>query len=262
MEQSPLDETAVSQLVPPSHAQGTIVGEGLAAARSCLATSNSSSCSTLVQAPPPAALSFRDPTVSSGWDVYTCPEAPPLPLAEALNKSHRQPLAVMEEQLAAVAAPDGLLDLEWMNIGSPAKLAEADLDVFLSPRPLEAERDIPMSPERRPTSINLPMSPMDTAAMMSPKRPYAADVSMASPAKPAANLTSDLQPSPLTTNPQPVPLISDPWDDKLIEELLSRVTPPLTNHRHYITWQCSVPNISPKTTISMGMPSLAEPSLQ
>lgn len=259
MEQSPLDETAVSQLVPPSHAQGTIVGEGLAAARSCLATSNSSSsCSTLVQAPPPAALSFRDPTVSTGWNVYTCPEAPPPPLAEPLNTSHRQPLTVMEEHLAAAAAPNGSLGLEWMNIGSPVKPAEADLDVFLSPRPLETKRDIPMSPVRRPISTDVPMSPMDTAAMMSPERQYANDVSMnASPAKtPGANLTSDLQPSPLTSDSQPGPLISDPWDDQLIEELLSAVTPPLTDHPHCVTWQCNVPTISPKTTISMGTPSL------
>lgn len=259
MEQSPLDETAVSQLVRPSNAQGTIVGESLAAARSCLTTSNSSSCSTLVQAPPPAVLSFRDPTVSTGWDVYTGPEAPPAPLAETLNMSHRQPLAVMEEQLAAVAAPDGTLGLEWMNIGSPAKLAVADLDVFLSPRPLKTERDIPMSPERWPISTDVPMSPMDTAAMMSPKRPYVTEVSMnASPAKtPGDNLTSDLQPSPLTSNPQQGPLISDPWDDQLIMELLSAVTPPLTDQPHCVTWQCSVPTISPKTTISMGMPGLA-----
>lgn len=256
MEQSPLDETAVSQLVPPSHAQGTIVGEGLAAVRSCLATSNSSSsCSTLVQAPPPAALSFRDPTVSTGWEVYTCPEAPPPPLAEALNTSHCQPLAVTEEQLAA---PEGTLGFEWMNIGSPAKPAEADFDAFLSPRPLKTKRDIPMSPERRPIGIDVPMSPMDTAATKSPERPYATDVSMnASPAKtPCANLTSDPQPRPLTSDPQPGLLISDPWDDQLIKELLSAMTPPLTDHPHCVTWQCSIPTISPKTTISMGTPSL------
>lgn len=247
-----MDEVAVSQLVPPSHAQGTIVGEGLAAARSCLATSNSSSsCSTLVQAPPPAALSFRDPTVSTDCDVYTCSEAPSHPLVGAMNTSNRQPLDVMEEQLAEVEGPDGILGFEWMNIGTPAKPVEADLDVFLSPRPLETKRDIPMSPERPPISIDIPMSPMDTAAMMSPERPYTTDVSMnASPAKtPGATLTSD---------PQPGTLISDPWDDQLIRELLSAVTPPLTDHPHCVTWQCSVPTISPKTTISMGMPSLAQ----
>lgn len=246
MEQSPLDEAAVSQLAPPSHRHGTIVGEGLAA-RSCLATSSSSACSTLVQAPPPAALSFRDPTVSARWDVYSCSEAPPPP---ALATSHCQPLAVMEEQLAAApdGAPDGALGLEWMNIGSPVKPAEADLDVFLSPRPLGAEQDVPMSPERRPISVDVPMSPMD-AATMSPLRTHGADVSMnASPAKtPGADLTSD---------PRPGPLISDPWDGQLIWELLSAVTPPLADHPHCVTWQCSVPAISPKTTISMGSASL------
>lgn len=250
MEQSPLDEAAVSQLAPPSNRHGTIVGEGLAA-HSCLATSSSSVCSTLVHAPPPAALSFRDPTISAGWDVYSCPEAPPPPVAQALATPHRQPLAIMEEQLAAApdGAPDGALGLEWMNIGSPLKPAEADLDVFLSPRPLGMERDVPMSPESRPIGIDVPMSPM-VGAMMSPLRTQGADVSMnASPAKtPGADLTSD---------PRPGPLISDPWDGQLIWELLSAVTPPLTEHPHCVTWQCSVPAISPKTTISMGTLSLA-----
>lgn len=249
MEQSPLDEAAVSQLAPPSHRHGTIVGEGLAASRSCLATS--SSYSTLVQAPPPAALSFRDPTVSAGWDVYSCPEAPPPPAAKALASPHRQPLAIMEEQLAAEpdGVPDGALGLEWMNLGSPAKPAEADLDVFLSPRPLGTERDVPVSPERWPISTDVPMSPMD-GAMMSPERTHGADVSMnTSPAKThSTELTSDRGLGRM---------ISDPWDGQLIWELLSAVTPPLADHPHCITWQCNVPAISPKTTISMGTPSRA-----
>lgn len=244
MEQSPLDDTAVSQQVPPSNTHGTIVGEGLAAARSCLAASSSSSssiCSTLVQAPPPAALSFRDPTVSTGFDVYTCPEAPPALLAEAMNTSHRRPLTLMEEQLeAAMSAPDSSLGLEWMNIGSPAKPEEADIDVYLSPRPIGTKWDIFKSPGHHTIGIEVPMSPMDIAAMLSPEKPRPADVSMnASPVKThAANL------------------ISDPWDDQMIRKLLLALTPPLTNHPHCVTWQCSVPAISPKTTISMGMPSL------
>lgn len=260
MEQSPLDETAVSQLAPPSNTQGTIVGEGLAAARSCLATSSSSICSTLVQAPPPAALSFHDPTVSTGLDVFTCPDVPPAPLAEALNTSHRQPFALMEEQLeASMSAPDGTLGLEWMNIGSPVKPVDADLDVYLSPRPIATERDLFMSPERRQIGIDVPMSPMDTAAMMSPERPHATDVSMnASPTKtPGANLTSDPPPTSFSSDPKPGPLISDPWDDQMIRKLLSALMPPLTDHPHCVTWQCSVPAISPKTTISMGTSSLA-----
>lgn len=255
MEQSPLDEAAVSQLAPPSNRHGTIVGEGLASAPSCLATSSASS--TLVQAPPPAALSFRDPTVSAsgpGWDVYTGPEAPPPAAAQGLATPHRRPLAVMEEP-AGVApfpapldgTPGGALGLEWMNIGSPAKPDEADLDVFLSPRPLGTQGDVPMTPEHRPISTDVPMSPMDAAAMMSPERPHCADVSMNAAVTPAKTAGPRL-----TSDPRPGPLIPDPWDGQLISELLSALTPPLADHPNCVTWQCSVPAISPKTTVSMG----------
>lgn len=240
MEQSPVDETAVSQLVPPSHTHGTIVGEGLVPARSCLATSSSSaaSCSALLQAPLHAALSFRDPTVSTGLDVDACPEAPPPSSAEALATPHCRSVLVEEEEEQLAAAAETLhnstTDLEWMN-----------LDVFLSPRPLETEREVPMSPERQPIGASVPGSPMDVAAVTNPERQSGGDVSM--------------NPSPCKTpgaDPHPDLLISNPWESQLIRELLSAVTPPLTDHPHCVTWECSVPTISPKTTISIGSASL------
>uniref|UniRef100_A0A672GFD9 Protein kinase domain-containing protein n=1 Tax=Salarias fasciatus TaxID=181472 RepID=A0A672GFD9_SALFA len=55
----------------------------------------------------------------------------------------------------------------------------------------------------------------------------------------------------------PVPrLVSDPWDSRLISYLLSSLRPPLTEHPDCFTWQCDVPNITPRTTISMGKVSL------
>merc|ERR1719357_608430 len=50
--------------------------------------------------------------------------------------------------------------------------------------------------------------------------------------------------------------VSDPWDNELISDLLSTMTPPLTSHPRCVTWQCSIPNITPKMTISMGKASL------
>ncbi|XP_069028642.1 mitotic checkpoint serine/threonine-protein kinase BUB1-like, partial [Embiotoca jacksoni] len=92
-EQSPTDdklsETAVSQLVPSSARQGTIVGEGLA--QHCLATSSVTSSITVVQPPPPAVLSFRDQTLcpadSSGTSAASArPGSEPFQITEDLGE--------------------------------------------------------------------------------------------------------------------------------------------------------------------------------
>uniref|UniRef100_A0A672Y9M8 Protein kinase domain-containing protein n=1 Tax=Sphaeramia orbicularis TaxID=375764 RepID=A0A672Y9M8_9TELE len=59
-----------------------------------------------------------------------------------------------------------------------------------------------------------------------------------------------------TARLEPAPLFSDPWDNELISGLLSALNPPLTSHPHCISWQGNVPNIRPRTTISMGKASL------
>uniref|UniRef100_A0A8C5DCW9 Protein kinase domain-containing protein n=1 Tax=Gouania willdenowi TaxID=441366 RepID=A0A8C5DCW9_GOUWI len=51
-------------------------------------------------------------------------------------------------------------------------------------------------------------------------------------------------------------LVSDPWDSELISGLLSALSPPLTAHPCCISWQCRMPNIAPKMTLSMGDRSL------
>ncbi|XP_045916864.1 mitotic checkpoint serine/threonine-protein kinase BUB1 isoform X2 [Micropterus dolomieu] len=279
MEQSPsnekLSETTVGQ--PSSERHGTIVGEGLATAQLCMTTSSI----TMVQPPPPAVLSFRDQTTyttdssipraaAPSWDVYTSPEPKRASLISQPESSvgrKSEPFTIMEDsdepahkQVYDVPmSPECAPKPDWLAVGSPEVSLEPDLDAFLSPRPLnkaDAVSDktlvVPMSPERPQFCSDVPMSPGPPPPqfisvdepMMSPDRglrPSATDVSMnaATPAWAA-----------------PARLVSDPWDDEVISDLLSNLTPPLTSHPSCFTWQCNVPNISPKTTISMGNASL------
>lgn len=280
IEHSPLDEAAISQLVP-SAAQGTIVGEGLAAAQHCLTTSSI----TMVQPPPPAVLSFRDqtlcPTDSSvarttgpGWEVYMSPEQPAKPASldshnpESSVRPRSEPFTVMEDLYKPTSperahkpaydvpmSPECAPKPDWPFVRSPEVTVEPDLDAFLSPRRLKKadtvhtkSLDFPMSPVQPQICADVPMSPVQPPQfstvdepMMSPDRGLRlhADVSM--------NPTT-----PRTARSGPVQLVSDPWDNELIADLLSTLNPPLTFHPRCITWQCNIPNISPKMTISMG----------
>lgn len=252
-------------MVPSSARQGTIVGEGLASAQHCLTTSSI----TMVQPPPPAVLSFRDqtlcPTDSSvfrttgpGWEVYTSPEQPCKQVSLISQKPEssvgprNEPFKILED-LDRPGSPEQACDVpmspecsvkpNWLAIRSPEVTVEPDLDAFLSPhRPSSLE--VPMSPEKPQVCADVPMSPMEPhfspvdEPMMSPDRGLrpSMDVSMsATPAKTGA-----------------VQLVSDPWNNELISGLLSTLTPPLTSHPRCITWQCNIPNISPKMTLSMG----------
>ncbi|KAM4521808.1 mitotic checkpoint serine/threonine-protein kinase BUB1 [Odontesthes bonariensis] len=246
MEQSPSDdkgsETAVSQLGLSSARQGTIVGEGLASAQHCLTTSSI----TMVQPPPPAVLSFRDQTfrdqtfcpadspraAGPSWEVYTSPEQPPKPAPLSPGGRETEAFQILEdldrpeEEFCDVPmSPECALKPDWLTVRSPEATAEPDLDAFLSPcrlrRSAAAFSDAPMSPEQPDVSMSEPTA--------SP------DVSMSA---------------------EPARLVSDPWDNELISDLLSTVSPPLTAHPRCISWPCSVPAISPKMTISMGKASL------
>lgn len=265
MEQSPsnetLSESAARQRVPSAERHGTIVGEGLASL--CLTTSSI----TMVQPPPPAVLSFRDQTVcplessaprttAPSWQVYTSPEPPPKPETSV----RPEPFTVMEDldkpaspdraqnQVCDVPmSPECALKPDWLAIRSPEVPVEHDLDAFLSPRrPKDA--DVPASPERLQSCADVPMSPEQPpqfstwdGAMMSPDRQtgQSADVTMAAA-------------TPVRT--AGVQLVPDPWDGELICDLLSALAPPLTSHPCCITWNCNIPAINPKTTISMGTP--------
>lgn len=212
MEQSPADETAGSQLGPPSHRLGTIVGEALC----------STSSSTMVQAPPPGVLSFRDQTVCTGTTLNPEPEQPPKPESPPPAKS--QAFRILEDAEEAGGDPVcdasiGLGGPDWLTIRSPEVPPESDLDAFLSPCRLTAA-DVPMTPEPA-----------------SPDRGRCLDVSM--------NSTTP-------TRASGAPLVSDPWDDRLISRLLSALTPPLSSHPHYTSWPFDIPAISPRMSISMG----------
>lgn len=227
MEQSPADETAVSQPGPPPDRLGTIVGEGLCSASS----------TTLVQAPPPGVLSFRDQTVCTRTTLDPEPERPPEPKSPSAAKS--EPFQILEdlEDLEGAGqdpvcdvsmSPAATLQPDWLNIRSPEAPPQTDLDAFLSPCRLKTA-DVPMTPE--------PAMALPTDATASPDRGQCCDVSMNS-----ATPIRGCGPS----------LVSNPWDDQLISHMLSALTPPLSSHPHYITWTCTLPAISPRTTISMG----------
>lgn len=268
IEQSPCDESVVSQLVPSSQRHGTIVGEGLATAQLCLTTSSI----TMVQPPPPAVLSFRDQTVcpidssvprttGPGWDVYMSPEQPPKQASliskqpQSSVRPRHEPFTIIEdqptsperaqEQVDVPMTPECALKSDWLAIGSPDVPVEPDLDAFLSPCRPNKSVDVPMSPEEPQLCPNVPMSPG------LPQQFSTVDESMMSPDRgPKADVSMNAAPTP--GRMAAVQLVSDPWNDELISGLLSALTPPLTAHPRCITWQCNVPNISPKTTISMG----------
>ncbi|XP_077592240.1 mitotic checkpoint serine/threonine-protein kinase BUB1-like [Stigmatopora nigra] len=45
---------------------------------------------------------------------------------------------------------------------------------------------------------------------------------------------------------------SDPWSEGLVSRLLSEMSPPLSSHPQYVSWGRGLPDIAPKTTVSMG----------
>uniref|UniRef100_A0A665VRW5 BUB1 mitotic checkpoint serine/threonine kinase n=2 Tax=Echeneis naucrates TaxID=173247 RepID=A0A665VRW5_ECHNA len=132
-------------------------------------------------------------------------------------------------------SPDCALKPDWQGTRIPESTVDPDLGAFQSPERPQLCADVPMSPMQL-----LPLSAADEP-MMSPDR--LADVSMNATAKKPGGTES-------------VQLVSDPWDNELISDLLSALSPPLTSHPRCITWQCKVPNITPKMTISMGKASL------
>ncbi|KAF6723158.1 Mitotic checkpoint serine/threonine-protein kinase BUB1 [Oryzias melastigma] len=249
IEQSPdedkASESAVSLLDPSCARQGTIVSAGLTSI-------------TVVQPPPPAALSFRDqtlaPTDSSrrsgrGWEVHTSPEQPPKAACSGSVRPKTRPFKILEDASSSSdlnpvcgvpMSPECALQPGRFSTRSPEVPTEPDLDAFLSPpRPAAPTRiaDVPMSPELPPLCADVPMSPPQQSLVC------AADEPMKSPER---ELRADVG----------VHVVPDPWDDQLIARLLSSLSPPLTSHQRCFTWSCSVPNICPKVTISMGKTSL------
>lgn len=143
MEQSPTDETARSQLAPPSHCFGTIVGEGLC----------STSSTTMVQVPPPGVLSFRDQTICTTFSADL--EQPPKP--QSPSPAEGEPFNIPEDVDGAEqdsvcdtsTSPDQVLQPGWST--SPERGPQKDQalqpDWPMSPDQV-LQPDWPMSPER------------------------------------------------------------------------------------------------------------------
>lgn len=131
IEQSPTDEAAPSQLAPPSHCFGTIVGEGLC----------STSSTTMVQVPPPGVLSFRDQTICTTFSADL--ERPPKP--QSPSPAEGEPFNIPEDVDGAEqdslcdtsTSPDQVLQPGWST--SPEQAPQKDQAL---------QPDWPMSPER------------------------------------------------------------------------------------------------------------------
>ncbi|XP_055005631.1 mitotic checkpoint serine/threonine-protein kinase BUB1 isoform X2 [Boleophthalmus pectinirostris] len=259
MEQSPLEEqpagedTAVTRQSLGSR-QGTIVGEGVAMNTQLL----TASCTTMVQPPPPAVLSFREQTLcpsntsthrstGPGWEVYTSPEpkpkSEPFTIMEDMEEPPSAPRLPPPPPQDVPMSPESAPRPDWLTIQSPEVPEEKDLDVFLSPhRPnlshvTHTVQDVPMSPQVQFSTDSEMVSPYKES-----RAPL--DVSMTSR-------------TPRTERANPgMTLVSDPWNEQLIEHLLNSMDPPLTTHPRCVTWQCNLPNIAPKMTLSMGNSSL------
>lgn len=279
IEQSPSDDKLSETTLGPMRVQGyaeqgTIVGEGLALAQRSLAA-----CSITEVHHAPAVLSFRDQTLvhpegsamassppkasGSDWDVYRSPEQfptaachlPQPPPEAAVRRSQSFTLkSNFDVYISPKKAPEPAFDVpmspecvpkpEWLLIQSPEAVIEQDLDAFMSPQQAPQKR-MPMSPEPK-FCMDVPMSPAQiyTPSMDVPMSPdQSMKVSMDVPMSPAAGTAA-------------VHLVSDPWDEELISRLLATLSPPLTSHPDYISWECKVPNISPNVTIKMGHGSL------
>ncbi|XP_028296428.1 mitotic checkpoint serine/threonine-protein kinase BUB1 isoform X2 [Gouania willdenowi] len=174
---------------------------------------------------PPAALSFRDQTLCSsessrpGWEVYASLEPPKAAAINSLGPQSECFTIHEDSDHDVPMSPECPIKVNWMTIRSPEAPVDSDMDAFMSPR---ASKSLDVS--------------MTTAP---PPQTDAEDASMKSPAR-----TGSLQ------------LVSDPWDSELISGLLSALSPPLTAHPCCISWQCRMPNIAPKMTLSMGDRSL------
>ncbi|TRY84451.1 hypothetical protein DNTS_035814 [Danionella cerebrum] len=58
-----------------------------------------------------------------------------------------------------------------------------------------------------------------------------------------------------------VHLVSDPWDEQLIDSLLSNLQPPLSSNPKLTVWNCRLPTVNPKMTVQIAGQSLRVDSL-
>ncbi|KAK0150127.1 Mitotic checkpoint serine/threonine-protein kinase BUB1 [Merluccius polli] len=247
---------------------------------------------TLVQSARSPPRAPGSAAAAAAWSVFASPAPSPKP-APAPPPLSQEPEAWAEEPTSRTAAaatagmalqrpaspgpvfdvpmsPECGLTPDWLVLRSPEVITEPDLDAFVTPpRPAGAasargkNTDVSMTPDpplrsfsdmcvspagRRITQSHVAAA--EDEPMMSPDRGSypCADVPM-SPAVPKAAAAA-------AAAAAGGHLVSDPWNEELIAGLLSRLSPSLGSHPHCITWQCKLPNITPKTTITMGTASL------
>ena len=131
-------------------------------------------------------------------------------------------------------SPESAPQPDKFTVQSPDKSIQRSLHSFLTPhRVSHQHQDVPMSPQ---------VDFVTDAHMMSPKNELTTrlDVSM-NPKTPLRSRTGPM-----------VSLLPDPWNDDLIAHLLASMDPPLMAHPRCVMWQCNLPNIAPKMTLSMG----------
>merc|ERR1719354_1427431 len=136
-------------------------------------------------------------------------------------------------------------DMAWV-IGSmkgDASSPAAELDLGFGAVRRAARRSLapPLWQEEQPM-LQSPAKGLETRMEMGME-----DVPM------SPQLTSALKPTPEAALAN---LVSDPWSEDLIEFFLSRLPVPLSSHPNVTTWDCNLPNISPKMTTTMAGESL------
>lgn len=115
-------------------------------------------------------------------------------------------------------SPEPISGLNWLCPESPARVTEPDLDVMMTPQ--QKSKSVDASAQL--LQCDVPMSPLQASI-------------------------PDYTPSVL---------VSDPWDEDLIDSLLSSLKTPLTSYPNLSLCTRGLPTLTPKMTVQMGEDSL------
>ncbi|XP_018621599.2 mitotic checkpoint serine/threonine-protein kinase BUB1 isoform X1 [Scleropages formosus] len=153
-------------------------------------------------------------------------------------------------------SPDLAPKLDIFHVKSPEHDAEPD---WVSLKSVEHEIMSDVSPPKSPGDA--PKS--NWFLSKSPEQVSISDFVLPKSPEQATRPDFDIpmSPDPEARPVQDVPslktmmLISDPWDEDLISRLLARLPTPLSCTPNFSTWNCKVPSIVPKTTVTIGTES-------
>ncbi|XP_015463993.3 mitotic checkpoint serine/threonine-protein kinase BUB1 isoform X2 [Astyanax mexicanus] len=115
-------------------------------------------------------------------------------------------------------SPEPISGLNWLCPESPARVTESDLDVMMTPQ--QKSKSVDASAQL--LQCDVPMSPLQASI-------------------------PDYTPSVL---------VSDPWDEDLIDSLLSSLKTPLTSYPNLSLCTRGLPTLTPKMSVQMGEDSL------